>query len=209
MPITKRGWFFVAAIVLLFVLVTSLVLLMPWTNPIDTLVRLFALYGYIELSLATMVTPFLKEVTLLLGRPFIKIHHFFSLSGTVLVTLHPVTYAIQKLNITFFLPHFDSLQIFFFWGGDYAIILLFLVLISGSLRRKMKYWKSFHVLSIVALLLGIVHGSLRNVDFQNIEISFIFDLLFLGALLAFALKRYNIHKVKRKAKSRPAVVRLK
>ena len=157
MPIKKQGWFLVVAIVVLFVVSTGLTLLTPWNDSTKLLVRLFALYGYLALALTTMLTPFLIGVAQSLGKPFLRIHHVFSIFGIVFTTLHPVLLAIQTLNITIFIPRFDSWRIFWVLAGRPAFVILYIALVSALLRRKVpKHWRFFHVLMYVVLFFGIV-----------------------------------------------------
>jgi len=53
------------AVIIIFALAISLIALdMDTTNAMDASIRLLALNGYIALSVAAILTPFIKEVTL-------------------------------------------------------------------------------------------------------------------------------------------------
>src|SRR5665647_1433794 len=70
------------------------------SNPYNLSVRLFALNGFIALSIATMLTAFLKEVTLFFRKPFTRIHHYFAAVGLSLIHISeptrrtPISYAV-------------------------------------------------------------------------------------------------------------------
>jgi len=162
------------------------------------LVRLFGLYGFLFLAVATLITPFLAEVTRAFGEPFLKVHHTFSAFGIAFITLHPVFNAVQRLSMAVFVPRFDSWELFWMLAGRPALIILYVALLAVFLRRTIpKYWRPFHALMYVVLLFGIVHANLIGEDFANLGIMLIFDALFLASLASFAYKRYPNYRTRR------------
>jgi DMSO/TMAO reductase YedYZ heme-binding membrane subunit len=156
----------------------------------------FGLYGFLFLSLATLITPFLKEITQAFGEPLLKIHHAFSILGIVFITLHPVFNAIDRLSLSVFVPRFDSWDRFWMLAGRPAFIILYIALFAAVLRAKApKYWRPFHALIYIVLLFGIVHANLLGDSFQNLGIVIIFDALFSAAIAGFVLKRYRNHQL--------------
>jgi DMSO/TMAO reductase YedYZ heme-binding membrane subunit len=197
MPIKKQGYVFIAAVIVLFVTVSALAVSIFSDDFVSLLVRLFALYGYTILSVATIMTPFLKESVQAFGKPFIKIHHTFSVFGLLFITLHPVSYAIQVSRIDVFLPKFDSWEIFWQLAGRPALILFYVALFAALLRMKSpRYWRFFHVLMYVVLFFGIVHANLMGTDFQSVVIKAIFYALFFASIGAFAYKRYRNYRMR-------------
>ena len=171
------------------------------SNPYNLSVRLFALNGFIALSIATILTAFLKEVTLFFKKPFTRIHHYFAAVGLVLITLHPLVLAIQMANPAVFLPNLNSIYMFLFFGGRQALIIIYIAVVAVLLRRKiMAYWRPFHGLMYVALFFGIVHADLSGTDFGNWVILIVFNGLFVAALAAFAWKRWQFHRIKTRRK---------
>lgn len=170
-------------------------------NPWNLAVRLFALNGFIALSIATIMAAFLKEVTLFFKKPFTRIHHYFAAAGLVLITLHPLTIAIRFLNPTVFIPNLNSLYDFLYFGGRPALILIFVAFVAVLLRRKMlRYWRWFHALMYFALFFGLVHANLSGTDFGNVAILIVFNGLFAATLVAFGLKRWQFYRIKAGAK---------
>jgi DMSO/TMAO reductase YedYZ heme-binding membrane subunit len=207
MVLAKKIGFF--TIIILFSLAISIVaFLFEYTDPFDFSIRLFALNGFIALSIATIMTPFLKEIILFFKKPFTRVHHYFAAAGLVLITLHPIVLAVQMLNPSVFLPNVGSLYLFMFYGGRQALIIIYIALLSVFIRRRITaYWRSLHALMYVALFFGIVHANLSGHDFQNIVIVVIFDSLFAVAMVAFGLKRLQVYRrkvSKKKADSAPA-----
>ena len=193
MALKREGAVFLLGIAVLAVIIALLFLSSAGEEELAHLaVRLFGLYGYLFLSVASLTAPFLREVTQAFGKPFLKIHHSFSILGIVFITLHPVFNAIERLSLSVFVPRFDSWERFWMFAGRPAFIILYIALVAAILRAKApKYWRIFHALMYVVLLFGIVHANLIGDDFQNLGILIIFNALFLASLASFALKRYK------------------
>jgi predicted ferric reductase len=200
MPLKRAGVFFLLGIAVLAVVIALLFL--PNTveaDPTRSAVRFFALYGYLFLSVATLLTPFLREVTQAFGKPFLKIHHSFAFLGVILITLHPVFNAIESLSLSVFVPRFDSWNVFWFLAGRPAFILIYVAVSVAFLRAKApKYWRVFHALMYVVLFFGIAHANLIGNDFENLGITIIFNALFIASLVGFVFKRYRSYMLKRR-----------
>jgi predicted ferric reductase len=193
MVLKREGAVFLLGITALAVIIALLFLSSAGEEELAHLaVRFFGLYGYLFLSVATLTTPFLREVTQAFGKPFLKVHHVFSILGIAFITLHPVFNAIERLSLSVFVPRFDSWNIFWLLAGRPAFIILYVAVLAAILRTKApKYWRAFHALMYVVLLFGIVHANLIGDDFQNLGIMIVFNALFLASLASFALKRYR------------------
>jgi predicted ferric reductase len=193
MALKREGAVFLLGITALAVIIALLFLSSAGEGELAHLaVRFFGLYGFLFLSVATLITPFLKEITQAFGKPFIKVHHSFSILGIFFITLHPVFNAVQRLSLSVFVPRFDSWLLFWRLAGRPAFIILYIALFAAVLRRRVpKYWRAFHALMYVVLLFGIVHANLIGDDFENLGVMIIFNALFLASLASFALKRYR------------------
>jgi predicted ferric reductase len=200
MALKREGVFFLLGIAVLAVIIA--VLFLPNAIDVDLTrlaVRFFGLYGYLFLSIAVLLAPFLREVTQAFGRPFLKVHHSFAFLGVVFITLHPVFNAIERLNLSVFVPNFASWMAFWRLAGRPAFILLYVAVFAAFLRSKApKYWRAFHALMYVVLLFGMVHAKLIGNDFQNLGIMLIFNALFIASLAGFAFKRYRSYQFKRR-----------
>ena len=163
------------------------------------LIRVLALYGFLFLGIAALTTPFLAEITLAFGKPFVKVHHAFAAIGLVLITLHPVFNAVQILSLDVFVPRFDSWAVFWALAGRPALYLLYVGVGGALLRMKIpRHWRIFHVLIYVVLFFGIVHGNLLGDDFANLGIKLTLDGLFVASMAGLVYKRYKIYRVKKK-----------
>ncbi len=200
MILKKEIVFFI--LVLLFGFAISFLALLTYhSNPVTLAIRLLALNGYIALSIAAIMTPFLKEITLFFRKPFTKVHHYFAAAGLTLITLHPLVLAVQTLNPIILLPNTGSLYLFFFFGGSIALIMIYVAFGAVLLKRKITtYWRPFHVLMYVGLFFGVVHGNLQGFDLQNVDFKVIYDGQFVAALAAFSLKRWQFYQFRARMK---------
>ena len=204
MPLKKNGVLAILCVIILALVITWLFL--PDALPeiaegevAHVLTRLFGLYGFLFLSVATLTAPFLKEVTEAFGKPFVKIHHAFSVFGIAFITLHPVFNAVERLSLSVFLPRFDSWELFWMLAGRPAFIIFYIAVAAALLRRNApRYWQFLHALIYVVLFFGIVHANLIGEDFENLGIMLIFNALVLSSLASFTYKRYKTYRAKRK-----------
>lgn len=106
------------------------------------------------------------------------------------------------MDITVFVPRFDSWQIFWELAGRPALYILYIATLAALLRMMApKYWRPFHALMYIVLFFAIVHGNLIGTDFQNLGILILMNALFAIAIGAFVFKRYrNYQRKKRKEK---------
>jgi len=183
MSLKRAGVVFLLGIAVLAVIIALLAL--PNAVDVDltrSAVRFFGLYGFLFLSVATLVTPFLREVTQAFGRPFLKVHHGFAVLGVVFITLHPVFNAIE-FNLSVFVPNFASWMAFWRLAGRPAFILIYVAVFAVFLRAK---------------AFGIAHANLIGHDFQNLGIPLVFNALFIASLAGFVFKRYRSYQLKRR-----------
>jgi DMSO/TMAO reductase YedYZ heme-binding membrane subunit len=202
MAFGKGGYVFLGALIIFASAVSVLSFSIASADPFELSVRLLALNGFLALSVATMMTPFLKEIRNAFNKPFLTVHHSFAAVGLTLITLHPVALSIQTLDPTVFLPNFGSFYQFWMLAGRPALIIIYIAFAAALLRRKMiAYWRIGHAFMYVALFFGIVHANLSGTDFQNIAVSVVFNALFIGSIAAFGLKRLQQHRIKSLRKS--------
>ena len=88
--ILKKELAFFSVIIIFALAVSLFAFSISYFGPFDLTIRLLALNGFLALSIAAILTPFIKEVTLFFKKSFIKVHHYFAAAGLLLITLHPV-----------------------------------------------------------------------------------------------------------------------
>lgn len=157
-----------------------------------TLLRISALTGFIFLALAAVLNLNKKIVKRLLGKPFLKVHHYFAFTGLILITLHPVIYAFLAQSYGVFIPVFSSLYEFLEYGGRVSFILIYIAFIAGLLRSALKRrWKRIHILMYPALIIAAFHANFIGQTMQSAAVVTIINgltLLVVATLLMSALR---------------------
>jgi predicted ferric reductase len=199
--LTKKGLVILILIGIIFIAVLVIQSVFFTYGALNFFIRLFGLWGYLCLAIAAMMSPFLKEINQVFGKPFIKLHHVFAFSGLCLITFHPVFFAIYSKTSTVFIPGFSSWYDFWLFAGRPALIILYIALIAILFRRKIKPWRIIHALMYLMLLFGFVHAILIGTDFASKAILAIFSVIFAGVVFSFAAKRLQLYKNKVKKKS--------
>ena len=212
----KEGYVFLASIGSIFAAIIILFLLNSGSG-FGIPIRLFALLGLTSMFVASMITPFQKELYKIFKVPFLKIHHYLTIFGLTVITLHPVLSAIEtaiattaRIGASVFLPDFGSSYGFWSLAGRPALIIIYIA-VTGALIRKgfKKGWRWMHALNYIALLFGVVHGIMSGSDFYNFQIpvsanttGFIMTIMFLimitMTIATFTLKRIQLYKLKQK-----------
>lgn len=160
-----------------------------------SILQIAGLWGFISLSGAVIMNLFKSNLKRILGRPFLPIHHFFALSGLMLVTLHPVLFIILSGDPTAIFPDLSSPYLFFMNGGRVAIMLVYIAFFAGLFRLKIgTRWKIIHRLVYPALLLAIIHANLIGSTFQDPIIRVICNGLAVAIIITSILKFFKHHK---------------
>lgn len=197
MAFKKEAINIIVATISLYVLILVLIFLEPIKDGLDFIIRFGALMGFTSMFVATIMTPFMVQLYKIFGKPFIKIHHLYSIAGLILITLHPVAFAISKLDITIFVPVFYPWYDFWSLGGRVALILIYLAVLGSLLRKKIKNWRILHILNYIALFLAYIHGVLIGTDFKTLGIFIIFTLMLILSFGVLIFKRYFSYKRKK------------
>lgn len=201
MDLNKKAIGLIAINLLLFIVVFMFFLLTPIPDAFSFFIRLGALFGFTAMFIATTMSSFMVQLYKIFGKPFVKLHHIYSIFGLIMVTLHPVVFAILRLNIFVFIPDVSSWIAFWALAGRPAIYLIYIASLAALLRTKMKkYWRFFHYLNYVALIFAYVHGVLIGTDFQNLGIFILFTVMLVISIGTFGLKRYQTYQRKQKLK---------
>jgi sulfoxide reductase heme-binding subunit YedZ len=164
-------WYLVPVGLVAVVLVVGLVSLQPYGSPLNRFIRAAALLGYLTVFLTTLSSAYVKQLSRLLGRPFIKVHHILSVTGLVLVTLHPLGVAIAAASPAVLLPRFDSGVAFLRWGGPPAWTVIAAASLTAAVRGIIgRKWKTVHVLNYLAFWLATAHAILIGREFRQTSV---------------------------------------
>ncbi len=91
-----------------------------------------------------------------------------SVTGLVLIVLHPLAVAWNFGSLSVFVPAVDSWINFFRWGGRVAWYLIGLASLAALLRASFRQqWRAIHMLNYLAFLLVTTHAILLGSDFQS------------------------------------------
>jgi DMSO/TMAO reductase YedYZ heme-binding membrane subunit len=162
----KTGYFVLAGLIAL-VLVGSLISLQPYGSPINWITRGSALLGYLAIFLAIVSSAYLRQLVRFFGRPFVQVHHILSVTGLILITLHPLSVVWTSASLRVLLPRFDSWRVFLQLGGRPAWYLIATASVAAVLRSVIgERWRAIHLLNYLAFLLGTAHAILIGTDFQ-------------------------------------------
>jgi sulfoxide reductase heme-binding subunit YedZ len=159
-------------------------------RPIDWAIRSAALLGYQLVFVSIISSAYVVQLARLFGRPFIKLHHIASLTGLVLITLHPMGVAYDAASARVFVPDVSSIRAFLELGGRPAWYLITIAALVALLRRPIgPVWRVVHPLSYVAFVLATVHANLIGTNLQAIVPRVLSILMALAATAVFVRRR--------------------
>jgi len=140
-------------------LVGSLVSMQPYGTPLNWFTRGAALLGYLAIFLSIISSSTMRQLVRFFGRPFVRVHHILSVTGLILITLHPLGVAWSSASLRVFLPRFGSWLAFLQWGGPPAWYLIHIGSLAAVRRQSIsRNWRTVHLLNskAVAVALAIV-----------------------------------------------------
>jgi DMSO/TMAO reductase YedYZ heme-binding membrane subunit len=181
------------------VLVAILIALEPFGGPLGWGIRAAAFLGYCAIFLAVISSAYMRQLFLLLGRPFIRVHHILSVTGLALATLHPLGVAVRSADLGVFLPKFSSLYLFLSLGGRMAWYLIGAAALAALLRKRIKAsWRTVHYLNYVAFLLATAHAIMIGTDFVSPVMKTVAVVMALAVVGIFVQKRVQRSRLKRR-----------
>jgi predicted ferric reductase len=164
----------------------GILLAKPEPDAVTMFIRFLALAGYWGVFVAALSSLFMRELVQIMGRPFIKIHHAFSLTALALLIAHGLTVAISWADASVLIPTFSPLSMLFRNGGRVAIYLLVITAATAALRKVIKPWRWIHLLNYVAFLFGTTHANLLANSFGQLvprALSILMALVLMGVLV--------------------------
>lgn len=171
-------------------LTLALELLQPEGQPLDWAVRGLALLGYQFVFLSILSSAYLPQLVRFFGQPFIRIHHGLSITGLVLITLHPLAVALNSGTPLVFLPRFDSLRVFLALGGRPAWYLIAAGVLAAVLRKPLgKRWRLLHLLNYLAFALATAHANLIGANFQGLIVRLVSWAMLVAVVAVFVKRR--------------------
>jgi len=195
---TNRNWYLVLIGIAALLLVVLILAMTPAASPLDYVLRGAALLGYFAVFLAIISSVYVRELTRFFGRSFIKTHHIVAVSGLILITIHPLTAALQASSLSVFVPDFSSFRAFLTTGGRPAWYLIGIAVLAALLRATWrKSWRQIHWLNYIAFWLATAHANLFGTDFFASPVLRVVSILMaLAAVAVLVLKRLPKRKKK-------------
>jgi methionine sulfoxide reductase heme-binding subunit len=195
----KNTWVLVLSLVLALGLVAVVVSLDRVAAPIDGIIRVGALLGYLMVFLAALSSNYMRELTRYFGRAFVKVHHVASVTALIALATHATSVAWRSGTPATFLPVFSSTRLFFALGGRPAFWLIAITSLTAVLRASIgKNWKTIHWLNYVAFLLGTVHAWLIGPNFQHLGVRVVSGAMAVTLAVVFVVKRREASRRRRK-----------
>lgn len=184
-------YLFYGLVVLLYLIPVAIVFSMGFESPFQLLRRITGLMGVNSLFIAILLSLMIRQSKKIFGVSYLKIHHFFSISGLILISLHPVVMAIDFGTTRIFIPDFSSWNAFLHNAGRLVIYIIYIAVIAAIFRKNLlKTWKYIHGLLYPAFILGTVHGILLGSDLENPILVILFIAMIVTVVLIFFYKRY-------------------
>jgi predicted ferric reductase len=186
-------WYLALVGILALVLTIAVEFLDLGGMPLNWAIRGVALMGYQSVFLAIVSSAYMRQLVRLFGRPFVQVHHVVSVSGLILITLHPLGVALDNATISVLVPRFESGLASLRLGGQLAWYLIALAALVALLRRSVgRSWRVVHRLNYVAFLSATVHANLIGTNLQYIVVralSIVMALVIVGVFVQKRLRR--------------------
>jgi hypothetical protein len=183
------------------IVIGGLIALRPDIPLLTWAIRTSAVLGYLCVFAAALSSLYMRTMLGWFGQSFVKTHHAVTVTGLVLLVLHPLAVAWNLGGLSVFLPQFGSLRIFLSWGGPVAWYLIGIASLVALFRTKLrKLWRPVHWINYVAFLLASAHAFLLGGDFQVPAMKAIPVVLSLALLVVFVQKRLQRSRIGRRSK---------
>jgi DMSO/TMAO reductase YedYZ heme-binding membrane subunit len=191
----SRIWYLALTGVIAVLLVILAQALGPWGTPLSRVIRGAGMLGYLAVFLASLSSLYLRELVRFFGRPFIKVHHAVSITGLIMLLIHPLGAAWEAGSLAVFVPATGSWLGFLRAGGRPAWYLIGLAVLAAVLRKSLaRSWRAIHYLNYVAFLLASAHASLLGSDFQHPVAKAVIILMTLVIIGVFIRRRTMARK---------------
>jgi len=159
------------------------------------IVRDLALLGYIAVFLAIVSSHYKRHVMKIFGRSFVDAHHILSVTGAVLLTLHPIGVAWDELDPTVFLPVFLPFYDMLRYGGRIAWYIFAVGALSAVWRKKIgRRWRTIHDFNYLAFVFGTVHANLIGANFEDWPVRVVSIAMFIVVAVLFVRQRIEARK---------------
>lgn len=183
-------YLFYTLILFLYLVPIIIIFINGFDNYFQLFRRIAGLAGIASLFIAIVLSLLVRQSRQIFGLAYIKVHHLFSITGLILISLHPVIMAIDFGTSRIFIPDFSSWNAFLANAGRPALYLIYIATIAAILRRNIvKYWRYIHSLLYIAFILGAIHGILSGSDLSNPVLYILYVTMIITVMIIFLYKR--------------------
>ena len=177
-------------IIVLYLIPLILIFNSGYDSFFQLLRRVAGLTGIVSLFIAILLSLLVRQSRRIFGIAYLRIHHFFSIAGLLLISLHPAIIAIDFGTTRILIPDLSSWDSFLTNAGRSALYIIYIAAIAAIMRRNIaKYWRFLHALVYLAFVLGAVHGMRQGSDLSNPIISILFSTMIATITVIFFYKR--------------------
>jgi DMSO/TMAO reductase YedYZ heme-binding membrane subunit len=192
---TRPAWYVGWTAFGILVAATALVAWRTEGSLIRWIVRDLALLGYIAVFLAIVSSYYKKQVMKIFGRSFVDAHHVLSVTGAVLLTLHPIGVAWDELNPMVFIPVFLPVDDMLRYGGRIAWYVFGVGALAAVWRKKIgRQWRTIHDFNYLAFAFGTVHANLLGANFADWPVRAVSIGMFIVISVLFVRQRIEARK---------------
>lgn len=172
------------------------------------IVRDLALLGYIAVFLAIVSSSYKRTVMKIFGRSFIDAHHLLSVTGVVLLTLHPLGVALEFASAAVFLPVFYPVEDLLRHGGRIAWYILLVGTLTAVWRKKVgRRWRTIHDFNYLAFVFGTIHANLLGATFELWPVRIVSMAMVLVVAILFVRQRIEARKQQAEIQARIAAAK--
>jgi DMSO/TMAO reductase YedYZ heme-binding membrane subunit len=198
-PVWYVGW---TAFGILLV-VTALVTLRTEGTLLRWVIRELALLGYVVIFLAIVSSYYKQQVMKILGRSFIKAHHLLSLTGMVLLTLHPLGVVWDTMELTVLIPVFAPLDDMLRYGGRIAWYIFAVGALTAVWRKRVgKRWRTIHEFNYLAFVFGTIHANLLGANFKDLPMRIVSIAMLVVVSILFVRQRIEARQRRARSEAR-------
>jgi hypothetical protein len=198
---TRKTWLLVVIGIAALILVGGLIALGSTVTPLTWFIRTCAVLGYLCVFVAALSSIYMRELVRWFGRSFVKTHHVVTVTGLVLITLHPLAVAWNFGSASVLLPQGGSWMDFLRWGGRWAWYLIGIASLVALFRTRLRnQWRYVHWLNYLAFFLATAHAVLLGSDFQSTAMRVIPIVLALALVAVFVQKRLQRSRIGKRKK---------
>ena len=173
-------------VLVLTVIIAAVLLTLAGTPGLYGIARGTALVGYQFVVLSVLSSAFVRPLVRAYRKPFVKLHHWVSITGLALLTLHPILLVIVTRSPSLLIAAYTSGD-FFRNAGSPALMALTIAALAAILKsRIVRVWRYVHWLNYAALLLGTIHAILIGTSVAMLpELRWLFVLLAASGVAVF------------------------